>query len=509
MPLAPVSIALLLATIPVGQVRARESVFAGDRDLAQSPVILLAQWGGAVRTVGNETAIGLNAVSVLRGGPLADRVEVALPFGSEPMPEHGKVTVDATTGERLGRIADLRVPGIWFCKQQGDLLGMADLAFGVQDASLLPYFRAILADQPVPALCELLGSDPTADVGKAVVGYLCGGVLPWPWERVRSQQKRRVWSPASDPLATDTLRTLWQGADEEARSLYLAAWLTLQRGQANLELVAAQTRNGDPDTRLIALGTLLRVGVLDTITADQVREAVRDDPPSPLVAWRFLDEVRLRPDGGTLKALSSFLELDERAPDEYPADTTSLSWTDEAERPDAGLDVSEDLALRLPCVRARHMLNAVTGLWVPFDRSRGWEVLGSWLDGGRQPETRPGAFRCPFIVDAVLSGRRVCITLALQANEPVAVTLLPGRYVVSHQGVLQTVASVAGHSDPRRRGDLALLSPGMPYAFALDVPPDVALGPGTVHITLQYLSLARGLGLNTWVGTVGAELARP
>jgi len=507
-PLAAARIALLLATLAAGQVRARESVFAGDRDLAQSPAVLLAQWSGAVRRVGNETAIELQAVSVLRGSLPAGRVEVALPFGSEPVSEQGKVTVDTTTGQSLGMIGDLRVPGIWFCKQQGDLLGMADLAFGVQDANLLPYFRAILTDRPVPALCELLQGEPTADVGKAAVGYLCGGRLPWPWERVRSRHRRTVWSPASSPVAADTLRMLWQRADREARRLYYAAWLTLQQGQASLEAIAAQTRDADPDVRLIALGTLLRVGALDAITADQAREAVRDDPPSPLVAWRFLDEVRLRADGGTLRALSSLLELDEKAPDEYPADTASLSWTDEPEGHDAGSDVDADLTLRLPCVRARHMLNAVTGLWVPFDRSRGWEVLGPWLDGGRQPETWSSASRCPFAVSAELSGRRVHIALALRSNEPVAVTRLPGRCAVSCGGLLQSIDPVARYSDPKRREDMALLSPGMPYAFVLDVPPGVALGPGTVRIALQYLSLARGLGLNTWVGAVDTELTR-
>ncbi len=364
----------LLCALGNLQAEATGPAYETDYQLAQYPLIVVAKWNKAELTPhelvrGNvlekfEVFTDLEVERVIKGDLKPGRHRIMQGWGIGWL-EDGTGLATWTSTHILGDVDDVTKPNLWFLDRQRSWDASDRTEYlhvphyrAIQPLVLEPYFRAVASedgDQKVP---PLLSSREQLIVRRAL-GYICGYILPWPyeppaWDLCEHPKKRERLLVDAAPNVEGVIA----GGLEEVRPLAVAVYAELTQSDGRTRLRRLLT-DQNPTVRGVALGLLARekdASQLDAMI--NAAAGVRDAE----IACKIADVLQAWAEPRTAPILIDFLDNDEFA---YRH----------------GDDVG------IPAIKARTTLHKLTGCWFPYDSAAASEAWSTTERIG-EPEQR-------------------------------------------------------------------------------------------------------------------------
>jgi hypothetical protein len=330
--------------------------YLSDEELADSPIIVVAQWEKAPFKshiqYGQEERLGqvvrqfeayttLKVLRTVKGsGVSAGNYELLVGFGIA-WRRDGKGVISGTSTEMSGDVKDVTKPNLWFLKKarswdenrKKEYLSV-DHYRRIQPPVLEKYFLALGSPHRETSVAQLLAPD-NPEVTMRVLRYISGGIWPWPYDPDEFAAQCENPETRSRALKEEAAR-VWAIVKSDAReSRPCAASVYAElKGKDCVNDVRTLLNDKDPLVRGVAIGILARhhdvASLADMQTAIQ---GVRD---------------------GSLgcKLVEAF-----------------ASWGDERVVP-CLISCLQNDDVGTPALKARQAIRTITGHWFPLDVAR-------------------------------------------------------------------------------------------------------------------------------------------
>ncbi len=515
----------LLCTLILASVSTGGSSLERIRDLgmlSSAPVVVVGRWTGDIESVSGTPVLRVAVHRTIRGTLEPTEVGIAVDWHSPPSwTVYRKEGLLDLQGHRVGATADLRHPGLWFCRpngaDKGAQLRLVDDEHGIQPLAAEPFFAALCSGNPVRTVFDLLGRPALSpECGELSLAYLIGWHLPWPWDSDRAGlhlEPREGIGP--NELATQLCRMVRQDSSPRTKALCLATHALVAK-EPDIPLLRECLTDELAAVRLTALAWLVRLGYALQLEEDQVQGALSAANDMPLVAWRYMDMLT-----HPMPPRDHTIDWDWDSDDDAvpPHERNGLQQPLTAAVRESLLAFLEidsatgHCARCIPAIRSREILREATGLWLPFDRDAAAEILKGKAEGTIPPEGRqaPDAHRSPITVVASISHRTLFATLVNHGQVAVAVTAQPECCEITWQNRGEPANGYVETSfeSPSSASDFVRLAPGEAQKLGWDMPASLAtqLREGEhVILELWYPALASRYGMNGWIGLLRCRI---
>lgn len=462
--------------------------WAHDDDLAKMPVIVVGRWNKAEpeshhepqgdryktfewraelvieRVIVGNAKVGRQKILSCRrlycqdpGGPVGTGVTVE-PFD-----------VDDLTRSNLWFLSYKRS---WDRKDPNFYLSL-DTVRGVQLASLEPYYLALRGTNPRATVPQLLNSEDI-EVLERTLRFICGGVLPWPYEptgfeRIFRPQERQflLYEQAG---AVDKLLTR---NDKKVRRLAASVYAELV-GKESIARMTQLLADPDSHVRAIAIGVLARY---NRLPSDEVAVKAATGIDDCQMAHDFIKALRRSNNEKAVPILISFLQND-------GDDEPNALW-------------------------AQWALKELTGYTFPLEVEASREAWGKAKDlpnaQQRQEYLAEHLPYDPTPLKATLVHEKGDVTVVLTntSKKTVAVLQKPSGIDLRRE---KNQATATYPPDNEREEAFLTLAPGQSARFPLEVDKEFFQDDfESVTVTLHYYRNGNKLGVNAWMGSVDAR----
>jgi hypothetical protein len=466
-----------------------------DGDLAHYPYIVLAQWDKAAMRPhelirGNvlekfECFTELNILRVIKGDIKPGRHGLIFGFGIG-WQEDGTGLSSGTSTEIPGDVDNVRQPNIWFLNRSRSWDATDRTEYlqvphyrAIQPASLETYFIALSSARPEQLVPGLLSSD-NPEIVRRVLNYICGEILPWPyepagWDRYSHPTKR-------ERLLKDqasSLRKYLSGYMREHRHLAAAVYAELS-GKDGVEFIRTLLADRDPKVRAVAIGILIRNK--DEETLPKLGAAIEGLQDTHL-ACSIAREAALWGDVRLVPLLIPLLE-------------------DDSDGGRIGKDV------RVPALKARDALHDITGCWFPFgiaQSRQSWiEVasLGNQKDMRRQLREVVPFKQCPLQAEFYGSLSDSHIRVVNASTHPVRICRYPAWVDANTPNMVANAGTDYREEDKKER-DFLTLDAGGATVFRIHFADHFnGVDPKDLSLSLFYRDLPTGIEKTGWIGWV-------
>ena len=291
--------------------------FVSDRELVESPLLVVAKWNGAPRKDNSriergacmeyEVATEIEVQRVIWGDAVPGKLPILVGFHIGWSKKWPRVT--AYWSSEVSGDAEATKDNLWFLsRKRGRLDGKSHWYLsnyrGVQPLALEPYFKALEENRIEDQIPRLLETEDEI-VLLRTLELIAGGDFPWPyepWRFVRPAQNLR-------PLRSHTndVRSLIERTHNENVRRHAAAVYSHLLGNASIEYLRAKFQDEDPVVRAIAIGTLALYQ--EHVAGDFIAKAVRglNDPE---MACALIKRLEAWHDPAAVAALIEFLQND-------------------------------------------------------------------------------------------------------------------------------------------------------------------------------------------------------
>ncbi len=514
-----VSLLLGMMLLPVCRSLAIAPPYVSDEQLAQYPVIVVAQWDKA-KVVRHDRYIAWNAVDRIEAYTTLNVLRViegSISPGNQPVmigssiawTANGKRVSSGTSTEMSGDATDITKPCLWFLKKKRSWdekdsreYPLVDHYREIQPLVLEKYFVALNSWSPRRKVPALLGPD-RPEVSWRVLRYISGGIWPWPYDS-NDEFMSRIENPEKrGELLRGEAQRVWQvvasDAPDDLRARALAVYTELE-GKDCVKPIRTLLQDKDPAVRGVAVGILTRHR--DSVSLDQIPGVVKG-VVDPELACKIIGALLLWRDDRVVPALAACLEND-------------------------GFAYQMEDNLAIPALKARDALHEMTGHWFPFDAVASVEA---WKQAQQLPQaqrqdylqrTLPGQ-HYPLQAELVSdlgyhpeppaeseSARRYVTAVVRLRNvttRPVAVTTRPSSVSASAPNGMWGCRLPVSNEVPSEK-DFATIQPGKTLEFEITVPEDfLSTDPATRKMQALYQSLAKRKAGTGWIGMLDIRIA--
>lgn len=494
---ASVWLACLLAT---GRALAIAPEHMTDSQLAQSPVIVVAQWNKAEMrphklVEGNalkkyEVFTELQVIRAVKGNVKPGKQTLLLGWGVA-WRQDGTDLRTGTSTDLPGDVDDVTKPNLWFLtksrswdKSDQNTYYCVPHYRAIQPLSLESYFVALASPEPEEEVPKLLSCKEPEAI-RRILRYICGGILPWPyepqeWEKSQYHEKRERLLKEQTPA----VRQVIDRDVAEVRGLAASVYAELA-GKSCVPDMRSLLNDRDPEVRAVAVGVLARH--LDAASIDAMKDAVKG-LNEPHLACQVVKELSSWSHPRLPPVLISFLEND-----------SSCGR--------CGKDVS------IPALKAREGLHILTHCWFPFDVEA---CLQTWdqVAGITDAEQRWQKLRRILPVDgnplqAELLGPldNASIKVTNASVREVTLAAYP-TWVDANTARLWSFAQT-GYKKPTGKADFILLRPGDSTQFPTRFGDEFdGVRPEELVLSLFYGDIGSKFGLHGWIGWVDVRRIR-
>ncbi|MHB0961518.1 MAG: HEAT repeat domain-containing protein [Pirellulaceae bacterium] len=487
------SILFVLSTAPDAFAIPPPYVF--DRELAASPIIVVAHWINAPwknnsQVEGNvlkvyEVATEIEVARVVKGDLTPGRYTILVGFGigwSEKQPRVTSYTSTKVLGD-----ASATQPNLWMLEWKRSIndgqeyLSLASYR-GVQSLELEQYFMALGSNRFEAHVPELLKAKVEV-VQLRALEQVAGGEPPWPYLPDRFIRP----SPNRKPLVNQAnhVQSLLGDTYGQAPRRMAAAVFAQLVGKQSLPQMRRLLEDKDPQVRAIAVGTLAQYNDLDV--SDAMSQAVRgvDDGS---VACQVISRLRACEDPRAVPILIEFLQNNRVA-----------------------YIIGDDLGL--PAIKAREALRSITGYSFPLDVAtsrQAWSQVESIQDreqrNARLAQILPNPTK-PWNAVFVRERQQPAVVITNRSEQTLTMARKPTYIDIrSYLGSGQSLATISEHT-PVGQESFISLAPGESWRYMPD-PQRLRLDPAADHhITLTYLENGNEFGVNAWLGIISVDIA--
>jgi hypothetical protein len=488
--------------------------FMDDAELAQSPIIVVAQWEQVPFTphlkyrdddelgqvvVAFEAYTKLRILRVIKGKGVKPGEHHLMTGMGISWSEDGEWVSSGTSTELIGDTKDITKPRLWFLKKArswdetrpDEYLSISNYR-SIQPTELENYFLAMGSDRPRTEVPRLLSAERPLEAIR-VLRYLSGGIWPWPYDP--SSFEARYANPKSrGTLLKDRSGEVWDlvgSAEGGLRPRALSVFAELA-GQDGIKRVRTMLNDGDPEVRGAAIGILARHR--DRASVEQFGEAARSVNNGTL-SCKVITELLAWGDENVVPALITFLQ-----------------------NSDFAYQYGDDLGI--PALKTRQALKDITGHWFPFDVERSAQA---WAQASRvqDPAERlamlekliPG-IETPLMAELVgkpvyrkpkdpPSSRDVTATIRLHNISPQQVTVSRRPYDVSMSWPAGSSSRSSSSPEKLDSGHFVTLDPGTHREFQVELHESFLLAePKRRSLRLSYQDNGNTVGVNAWIGAL-------
>jgi hypothetical protein len=505
-----------------------------DYELSQYPIIVVAQWdkaelkphklveGNGVRRF--EVFTELNVLRVIKGDIKPGKHTLLKSYGIAWL-EDGTGLATWMSTNIPGDVNDVTKPNIWFLKMKRSWDESDKTLYyhvphyrAVQPIVLEQYFVALASNNHKRRVPKLLSSS-NPEVIRRVLRYICGGILPWPyepddWDMYSNPNKRERFLKEQARAVKEVI----DGDTEDVRALATSVYSGL-RGQNCVKYMRSLLRDKNQHVRGIAIGILARY--MDEYSIGGMKTAVRGIEQGS-ISCKVIQALSSWGNPRLVPILVSFLQND----------TFSYRYGDD---------------LGIPALKARKALHAITGHWFPYDVNASADAWGK-VEGERDASKRRK------MLEELLPGREFPLAAELIGNPryPSRKARKPNKKLASrskqHASDLYDDSAMeeeedaevtvrvknASHRDltiskipigvtqdwpdgtsyhrvgPLRiemvKEDFMFLRPGQTTEFEISLQSGFLIaGPESRSLKLFYGDNANNLGMNAWIGLLDVK----
>jgi hypothetical protein len=465
-----------------------------DEELARFPLIVVARWNrapfeahhrieqNALRDYDLRTRI--EVIRVIRGDLEPGEHTVMLDFGIG-WEETGGQVMSYTSTQLGGDAEEVLKPNLWFLtrKRTWDAADKTEYLHvphyrAIQPSELEPFYLALRSEDGRREIPKLLASE-SAEVVRRTLLHVCGGVWPWP----NDEHFQRTYLSPRDPgerlvEQKDAVARLVPGGDPKVAWVAASVYADLA-AKESVTRMREWLHSGDPRVRAVAMGILSRQR--DGSSIEAMAKAV-EGMEDPWLSSRVIGSMKGWREVSLVPVLLTFLEDDS----------------------DAGCEGDD---FKIPALRARFALHALTCRWFPFDvelSRRAWEAAIGPRAGPEPPRIPDGLLpygETPFEAALVREGERTFVRVKNRSEVAIALAKRPSQI---------TYRSDTGLSDryeaaSAERGAFQVLSPREAILFEVKAPRSF-LSAIERKLTLHYLKTGRAIGLKAWIGALEVDL---
>jgi hypothetical protein len=470
--------------------------YLSDEELAQYPIIVVAQWNkadfkahnryeqregmGKVR-VAVEAFTELQVLRVIKGDVKPGTHKLKIGWGVS-WSANGEYLSSGTSTDLPGDVNSVVEPNLWFLQRERSWDKHDDEAYlsinhyrSIQPLALEGYFGILRSRHPETAVPKLLASDDP-EVVRRTLRYVCGGITPL-------LEQDAITDRYLEPSATGKLlkaqadavkQVVERNGNQQARAMAVVAYWNL-KGIGGLEFIRHLLRDASPSVRCAAIVLLARQRDEQSVQPIiKAAEGIHDGSEScslikALAEWA---DARLVP------ALIPFLRN------------------------------GGDADLSIPALKAKQALYSLTGHQFPFDvesSRRAWAAVQNMTN--REERTRrldelQPEDPFPLKADVVGNGStNATVRVTNKSRQEVVITRDPGCIDQAWPGGV-----AGGRAETKGRPDFVTLKPGDSISIPVTLCESSLLAdPTTRKLTLAYTDNGSARGVNAWIGQVNAE----
>ena len=485
-------LSILLVSMDAGRIAAIAPPYVADDELAQYPIIVVAHWTKAPFT--NHSRVEGHE---LKDWEVRTEVEIDRVIKGDVKP--GKYVL--LTGFRIGWKNDDRImsymstqmagdtdnlvnPNIWFLRltKSWDAADKNEYLYldsyrGVQPLVLEEYFAALRSEEPAKNVLKLIDSqDP--EVLRRVLRYICGGVLPWPYD---DEFTRHYMSPEKQGRvlteATDAVAALLDCKDVKIRELAVSVYDAL-KGKDAIPRLRERLKDSEPRVQAVAAGLLVRHRDAASIANICAATSGLGDMPQSYALVEALSDWK---DARLAPALFPYLQ-------------------------------NESNYGRI-AIKARAALHEFTGQWFPFDAALSrsiWEKTQKAADENERKrifaELLPYGEQ-PLAAELVSRDAGAFIRVVNRSKSEIAITRAACGTMEYKTGDSSGTSCYGGNRS--NKDDYVNIAAGQ----ALEIP--VILDDSFLHAELPHRSMTisfehtgREFGVKAWIGRIQVEFGK-
>jgi len=484
-----------LALLLVSPAQAVPPLFVPDEELAKMPVIVVGRWnktaveshneckGDVCITLESRTELVIERVIEGKIKPGQHKILLGPFIGWQ---RHGGDVFSFTSTEMLGDVKEVTRPNIWFLnfrrswdKKDPNVYPSLDTYRGVQPISLEPYYRALRGENPRATVPLLLNSKDSEVLSRSL-SFICGGVLPWPYDPDEFQ--RFVEPRIRQFLLRDeasAVEKLLASKDKAVRRLAASVYAELA-GKKSIARMNQLLADPDAHVRAIAIGVLAQ---RDAIPQGEVLIHAARGIEDGFMASKVIEALRQCKREQVVPTLITFLQND---------------------------DGGSGQRFQLPAFEAREALKELTGHTFPLrvqTSQDAWEKARQIPDAQRRRAYLAKILPYdPAPVEAVLLRDKDKVTAVLtnSSNRTIDLMQEPSAIDMSSENALRTRWPTGSKSE---RESLTL-RPGQSARFPVEWDKEAFEKDfESVTVTLWYMRNGNKLGVNAWMGKIIARWA--
>jgi len=480
---------------------AKAPPYIGDRELAESPIIVVARWDkadflshhryradeGVGRVITKiEAFTTLEVLRSIKGDVKVGRHRLMV-GGGIGWSQDGTYVSSATSTEIPGDVSDVTSTNIWFLTKQRswdekdkEEYLCIDNHREIQPLILEAYFEALRSKNPDRAVPQLLKSDNPEVIHRAL-RYVCGDQWPWPYD---SEFTERYLSPGKrgNPLPDEADRVagvMTRAQLQDLRPMAAAVYAQL-KGKTGGAVLAGLLADTDANVRGMAVALLVRQQ--DASAIDALMGAV-NGITNGWMACKIIEAIQTWGDSRLAPMLIGFLQN---------GDSAGFSGDD----------------LLIPAIKARQALEAMTGHVFPYDvaaSSAAWKKVEGIKDVDERKRLLSSLLPCsshPLTVEVVGSTRKAFLRVRNVSEVNVTVARRPSYGHQSCPGASYG-CGLGDEAQVRGKEDFVTLQPGDNQQFSVDLKDGFLLAdPASRKMTVVYDNNGSQFGVNAWIGTI-------
>jgi hypothetical protein len=520
-------------------VRAIAPPYLSDEELADSPIIVVAQWENAPfkshvqydqneqlgRVVKqSEAYTTLKVLRTVKGnGVSAGKHELLVGFGIA-WRHDGKWVTSGTSTELPGDVKDTTQPNLWFLKKtrswdesrKNEYLTV-DNYRQIQPPALEKYFVALGSPDRETLVPKLLAPDQP-EVTMRILRYISGGIWPWPYDPDRFELRLRYFNPEhrGRVLKGEATRVWAIVKSNGAKSRpYAASVYADLKGRDCIVDIRTLLDDKDPVVRGVAIGVLARHH--DAASVGDMQKAIQGVNDGSL-GCKLVEAFASWGDERVVPCLISCLQK------------STLAYL-----------IGDDVGI--PALKARQALKEITGHWFPLDVARSmkaWRQVQHIPDKVKRRELLnkliPGE-ESPFVAELVGSPSYPSANADRESHSKSLVEAVESGEVGREQAATATVrlrnTSKESIIIAKQPSDVEMTCAGGcsnygDYLSVKKVPAShfVTVAPGGVlefqvklwsgflvaepsarHLKVSFWNNGNDVGVNAWIGTLEVKPA--
>ncbi len=495
-------ICLCMALLCVNKAQAIAPRYMSDQELAESSIIVVAQWEKASVESHNryrenedlgpviiesEAYTKLRIVRTVKGAKLKPgQYDLKVGWGIS-WSKDGTWLSSGTSTELPGDVQDITKPSLWFLNRErswdeareDDYLSI-DNYRQIQPLGLDGYFLALGGDRPKRDVPLLLSSDQPEEVRRALL-YVCGGHWPWPHD---SDFERRYLSPDKrgeilSAQANAVAKVVERKDLGELRSLAVTVYAELKQ-EGCVNYVRELLRDEDADVRAMAVCVLARNR--DEKAIGGMIQAV-NGITNGWMSCRVIESLGDWGDDRLVPALIAFLEN---------GDSAGFAGDD----------------LFIPAIKSRQVLLAITGHVFPFEADsslKAWDKAQHIADASSRGELLAQLIPCdaqPLKAELVGSNNNAYLRLTNTSRQPTTVTRHPS-YGHQRSPGASFGCGFGQAAEVQSEKGFVTLKPGDSIQLSVELRDRFLLAsPDTREMSVVFDNTGSAYGINAWIGNI-------